>query len=103
MVDPASLIAGLGSLASGISSAAGGLGTLGTLAGAGAGAYGALESAAAAKKASGTTVNLPAAAPAVQSPVGSQTSSAAGPGPSFLAAAAAPQSTQRSGASLLGQ
>ena len=59
-------------------------------------------------KSPSTNVTMPAAAPPVQSPVGSQTSAtsnSSGSGtPSFLSAAAAPQANQMSGGkSLLGQ
>jgi hypothetical protein len=114
MVDPISLAAGLGSIMSGIGGAvssgigalgtAGGLGTAAAVAGAGAGIYGAVEAGQAAKKAGGVTVNTPSAPP-IQNPVGSQTSNTnSGASPSFLAAAASPQSNQTSGQrSLLGQ
>lgn len=47
--------------------------------------------------------SMPAPAPPVQSPVGNQGTNAAGPNPSFLAAAAAPQTGQTGSKSLLGQ
>lgn len=51
------------------------------------------------------TPSMPAAAPPVQNPIGSQTTNAQSTqGPSFLAAAAAPAGNQTSGSrSLLGQ
>jgi hypothetical protein len=118
MVDPISIAVGLGEIMSSVGGAvasgvgalgtAGGLGTAAAVAGAGAGIYGAVEAGQAAKKAGGVTVNTPSAPPAappIQNPVGSQTSNTgSGATPSFLAAAATPQTNQTSGQrSLLGQ
>ena len=115
MVDPISIAVGLGEIMSSVGGAvasgvgalgtAGGLGTAAAVAGAGAGIYGAVEAGQAAKKAGGVTVNTPPPAPPIQNPVGSQTSNTgSGATPSFLAAAATPQTHQTSGQrSLLGQ
>ncbi len=81
------------------------LALFGTIAG-GAGGVATAANALFGAKSSGAAAapSMPAAAPPVQSPVGSQSgSSQAGPGPSFLAAAAAPSAQQTGTKSLLGQ
>ena len=111
MVDPVSLAAlgsGIGSLFASAGSAigtgisalgtAGGLTAAGSLAAGGAAVAGALGN-------KPRTPTIPAQAPPVQNPIGSQTTNASqSQGPSFLAAAAAPNVNQLSGSkSLLGQ
>lgn len=108
----ASGIGAVGSAAAGIG-ASGAASLLGGVASAGAGLYGGLQ-AAKAGKAESDAINAqtaaipsapPPAAPPIQSPTGSSSSLKGNAGqPSFLAAAATPQSQNTSGqASLLGQ
>jgi len=101
MVDPVTL----GALGTTVAGLFGGTvtGTAATALGAGVAGVGALGGAAALSAidksgGSSTTVNMPASAPPVQNPVGSQTSNtSSGVSPSFLAAAATPQANQTAG------